>query len=74
MTIAAEGRIEQYQEGYDRLLISESDLQLRENVLGEPPSELRMAAGEVRWIPRGATHAIENVGKSAVTFITLEFQ
>jgi hypothetical protein len=74
MTIAAEGRTEEHAEPYDRLLVAVSDLKLRENVAGQPPSELQMKAGEIRWIPRGMTHATTNIGKAPATFITLEFE
>jgi hypothetical protein len=71
--LAAGGHFEEHQENYDRLLIAVSDLKLREEVPGQPPSELQMKAGEVRWVPRGTTHATKNIGSSPATFITLEF-
>lgn len=73
MTIASGGRTEEHAEQYDRLLVATSDLNLRENVPGQPPSELRMKAGEILWIPSGVTHATTNIGTSPATFITLEF-
>ena len=73
MRIAAGGRIEKHDENYDRLLIAVTDLNLREDVAGQPPSGLAMKAGEVRWIPRGQVHATMNVGASPATLITLEF-
>lgn len=72
MTIAVGGRTEEHAEQYDRLLVAASDLKLRENVVGQPPSELQMKAGEIRWIPGGITHAMTNIGTSPATFITLE--
>ncbi len=73
MTIAAGGRTEEHAENYDRLLVAVSDLKLRENVAGQPPSEVQMKAGEIRWISAGITHATENIGTSPATFIVLEF-
>jgi hypothetical protein len=73
MILASGGHTEQHQEMYDRLLIAESALELRDDVMGESPSTVRMNPGEVRWIPRGATHAMENLGASPATFITFEF-
>ncbi|MGD0220671.1 MAG: hypothetical protein ABSC73_09500 [Acidimicrobiales bacterium] len=73
MTIAAGGRTEQHGENYDRLLIAVSDLDFREDTASQSPSEFAMKAGEVRWIPRGQTHATTNIGASPATFITLEF-
>jgi quercetin dioxygenase-like cupin family protein len=74
MTLAAGGRTEKHEENYDRLLIAVSDLTLREDVVGQPASELQMKAGDVKWLPRGVTHAITNVGASPATFITVEFE
>jgi quercetin dioxygenase-like cupin family protein len=50
-----------------------SDLKLREDLAGQPSSELQMKAGDVKWFPRGVNHATTNAGTSAATFITLEF-
>jgi quercetin dioxygenase-like cupin family protein len=71
--IAAGGHTEQHGENYDRLLIAVTDLKFREDIVGQSPSEFVMKAGEVRWIPRGQTHATTNVGASPASFITLEF-
>ena len=73
MTIAAGGRTEQHKEDYDRLVVAISDLTLNEDVTGKTASEVEMKAGDVRWVPRGATDAITNIGTSPATFITLEF-
>jgi hypothetical protein len=73
MTIGATGRTERHEENYDRLVIAVSDLKLHENVIGQSSSALEMKAGEVRWFPRGLTHATMNVGTTPATFITLEF-
>jgi hypothetical protein len=73
MTIASGGQTEQHAEDYDQLLVAVSDLKLREVATGQSASELAMKAGEVRWVPHGATHAVTNVGTGPATFITLEF-
>jgi len=73
MRIATGGRMEKHEENYDRLLIAVTDLDFREDVAGQPPSELAMKAGEVRWIPRGQVHATTNIGASPASLITLEF-
>ncbi|SPE34657.1 hypothetical protein SBA2_980012 [Acidobacteriia bacterium SbA2] len=74
MRIAAGARTEQHGENYDRLLIAVTDLNFREDTAGQSSSELAMKAGEVRWIPRGQTHATTNAGASPATLITLEFK
>jgi len=74
MTIAAGGRIERHDENYDRLLIAVSDLKLRDDFAGPPFSEFQMRAGDVKWFPRGVSHATANTGTSPAIFITLEFE
>lgn len=74
MTIAAGGRTEKRDENYDRLLIAVSDLKFREDLAGQPSSELQMKAGEVKWFPRGVSHVTTNTGTLPATFITLEFE
>jgi len=74
MTVAAGGRIEPHAEDYDRLVLAMSDLKLRENIAGQGPYELQMKAGEARWMPKGTTHAITNIGTAPAVFITLEFK
>lgn len=74
MTIASGGGTEQHPENYDRLVIAVSELQLRDSVAGQPPSELRMKAGDILWVPRSAPHALSNTGTAPATFVTLEFQ
>lgn len=73
MVIAAGGRTEKHEEQSDRLVIALSDLRLREDIPQQSSSEIRMKAGEIRWFPRGITHATTNVGNSPATFITFEF-
>jgi quercetin dioxygenase-like cupin family protein len=71
--MAAGGRTKQHQENYDRLLVALTDVHLREDVAGQPPSDLVMKAGEVRWIPRGQLHAVTNLAASPGMLLTLEF-
>lgn len=73
LRMAAGGRTEQRQENYDRLLVALTDVHLREEMAGQPPSELVMKAGEVRWILRGQLHAVTNLAVSPCMLLTLEF-
>ena len=73
LTIAAGGRTEQHKENYDRLLVAITDLKLRETKAEGTQSDLEMRAGDIRWLPRGVTHSVTNIGASSATFITLEF-
>ena len=73
MTMAADGRTEPHVESYDRLVVALTDLKLRDNVVGESPTELTMKTGEVRWFHHGQTHSTMNVGTGPISFITFEF-
>jgi quercetin dioxygenase-like cupin family protein len=74
MTIAAGGRTEKHEEHCDRLVLAVTDLKLREDVAGQPPSELHMKAGEVQWFSKGTIHATTNVDTAPATFITFELE
>jgi quercetin dioxygenase-like cupin family protein len=74
LVVAAGGRTEKHEEQYDRLILAISDLKLREDVTGQPSSEVLMNAGDVKWFPRGISHATTNMGDSPATFITFEFE
>lgn len=72
MILAAGGQIENREERYDRLILAISDLKLREDATGQPSSELLMKAGDIKWVPHGASHATTNTGSAPATFITFE--
>lgn len=74
LAIAADGRTGKHHEDYDRLLMALSDLKVRQEVNGQPASDLEMKAGDVRWVPRGATDATINVGGAPAALLTLEFR
>jgi hypothetical protein len=74
MNIAAGGRIEKRDDKYDRLIIALSDLKLREDMIGQPSSELQMKAGDIKWLDRGMGHATTNTATAPAAFITFEFE
>lgn len=74
MVIAAGGHTEKHDENYDRLVIAVTDLNLREESAGQPPSEVQMKAGDIKWFAAGSNHATTNLGTSPATFLTVEFQ
>jgi quercetin dioxygenase-like cupin family protein len=74
LVIAAGGRTEKHEERFDRLLVALSDLKLREDTADQPPNEIVMKAGEIKWFPRGMNHATTNTANSPASFITFEFQ
>jgi len=46
------GHIEKRDEKYDRLVVAISDLKLREDMTGQPSSDLQMKAGDIKWLNR----------------------
>ena len=73
IAIAAGGKFERHQEKFDRLLIAVSDLDILETEDGGRQVGIQMKSGEVRWLPRGTTHNVTNVGQSPAAFVILEF-
>ena len=56
------------------LVVAVSDLQLRNNVEGQPPAELVLAGGDIKWVPGGFSHSLTNIGKDAARMVTVEFK
>jgi len=56
------------------LVIALTDLTLRNDVVGDTPSNFEMKAGEVKWIEGGFTHTVTNVGQGPAKLVTLEFE
>jgi hypothetical protein len=47
-----------HDEHYDRLIVAVSDVKLREEVNGQPSSEILMRAGDTKRFARGVSHAV----------------
>jgi quercetin dioxygenase-like cupin family protein len=56
------------------LVVAISDLELRSEITGMPPSQIIQRAGDVKWVPGGFTHTLTNVGKKPARFVTFEFE
>jgi quercetin dioxygenase-like cupin family protein len=56
------------------LLIAVSDLDIRSDVDGMGPMPGKFKSGDVKWLPGGYTHTLTNVGRSAASFVTVEFK
>jgi len=56
------------------LLVAVSDLDLRSDIEGRPPTPVALKAGDVRWVPGGYTHTLTNTGKSPARLVTVEFK
>lgn len=55
----------------DMLLVAVSDLVLKDDAAAAP-AEIRLAAGETRWLP-AAAHQFRNIGEASARFVTVEF-
>jgi quercetin dioxygenase-like cupin family protein len=73
LTMAVGGRTESHAENYDRLVIAETDMKLKDTAANQKPENMEMKAGAVQWIPRGITHVTSNEGTTIAKFITFEF-
>ena len=69
------GVIPKHHHATPHLVVAVTDLDLRaDNTDGSPSATIKMIAGDVHWVPAGATHVVTNVGKQEAKFDTLEFQ
>jgi quercetin dioxygenase-like cupin family protein len=57
----------------DMLTVFISGDKTKSTIYGEPPTEIRINAGEVRYRPAGFTHSTENLGSSMFRAVILEF-
>jgi quercetin dioxygenase-like cupin family protein len=55
------------------LVVALTDMTLRSEVEGKPPTTRDLKAGEAAWIPGNLTHTVTNIGKTEAKFITIEF-
>jgi hypothetical protein len=55
----------------DMLLVAVTDLDLKDDAASQA-AEIRLAAGEAKWIPAGA-HQFRNVASEGARFVTVEF-
>jgi quercetin dioxygenase-like cupin family protein len=58
----------------DHLVVAVSDLELKNEVQGNPAETIRLKAGEVRWVKGGITHSLTNIGKQSAWFVSFEFK
>jgi quercetin dioxygenase-like cupin family protein len=56
-----------------QLIVAVTDLVFRNDVTGQPASNIEMKSGDVRWEEAGFTHTVTNVGTQAAKVVTLEF-
>jgi quercetin dioxygenase-like cupin family protein len=56
------------------LVVAISDLDLRNDVEGQPASRAELKSGDIKWIASGYTHTLTNVGKQQAKFVILEFR
>ena len=56
------------------LVVAVTDLDLRSDIEGAAPSQVRLKAGDVAWEKGSLTHALTNIGRQNAKLITVEFQ
>jgi hypothetical protein len=57
-----------------RLMLAVTDLDLRDEVEGRPPTEIHQQSGDVVWVPGGSGHTISNIGKQPARWVSVEFK
>jgi quercetin dioxygenase-like cupin family protein len=55
------------------LVVALTDLEFRNDIVGKPPVNVEMKAGDVKWVEGGFTHTITNVGRGNAKFVAVEF-
>ncbi len=55
------------------LLVAVSDVELRSNIEGKAPMQLRLKAGEIEWLPGAFTHTITNTARNPARLVIVEF-
>lgn len=73
LAIASSGRLEEHTEVYDSIVIALTDSNIHEGGPGNKSEDWKMKAGDTRWIPRGTTHSVVNMGSSPAALIVFEF-
>jgi len=56
-----------------QLVVAVTDFVFRNDVTGEPASNIEMKSGDVRWEDAGFTHTVTNVGQQTAKIVTLDF-
>lgn len=73
LAIASSGRLEEHSQAYDSLVIALTDSNIHESGPGNKSEDWKMKTGDTRWIPRGTTHSVMNMGSSPAALIVFEF-
>lgn len=55
------------------LTVAISDLDLRSDVEGKGPTQVKLKAGDVKWVHGGFTDTFTNTGSQAARLVTVEF-
>jgi len=67
------GVLPKHHHSHPRLIVAVTDLMLRDDVVGEPASNLEMKSGDVKWLDAAITHTVTNVGMKRAKVVELEF-
>jgi quercetin dioxygenase-like cupin family protein len=67
------GMIPSHHHNGPHLVVAITDLDLRSDIEGRPPTPAQLKSGDLKWMPGGYTHTLTNVGKQPAKFVTVEF-
>jgi quercetin dioxygenase-like cupin family protein len=67
------GMIPRHHHKGPHLVVAITDLDLRSDVEGRPPSQSQLKSGEVHWASGGYTHTLTNVSKQPAKYVAVEF-
>ncbi len=67
------GMIPRHHHSGPHLVVAITDIDLRSEVAGKPPTETKLQAGDIKWVPGNITHTVMNVGKQPARLVSLEF-
>jgi len=73
LTLPPSSRLPKHTHSSPHLVVPVSDLNLTEET-DSASRNIKRAAGDISWVPGGATHTLTNNGSKPAQFITLEFK
>lgn len=67
------GIIPRHHHATPHLMVAVTDVQLKSEPDGKPPTTTQVKAGDIRWVEAGATHTVTNTGDKPARYIVFEF-
>jgi oxalate decarboxylase/phosphoglucose isomerase-like protein (cupin superfamily) len=66
------GVIPQHHHAAGHIVVTLTDVEFRNEVVGKAAATVSFKAGEAHWVPGGFTHTLTNIGHNTAKFVTLE--